>query len=113
MEERRVRRSSVTSLALEFLLEAELERSAAVAVALGTFDGMALAGVGDLPIMKITETAALKLRGESGAAVAAFGGQDFRMSVIELPGDVPVLLTSVGAPSMSREVESGVVRILS
>ncbi|MBK6516235.1 MAG: hypothetical protein IPM79_02675 [Polyangiaceae bacterium] len=111
---RRVRRSSVTELALEFLLEAELERHEGVAVALGTLDGQPIAGVGDLEPMLITQAAAKKLRGElEDPVVASFAGSAFRMSVLDLPEGIPVLVTSVGANGLSRDVEGGVLRILS
>lgn len=110
---RRVRRSSVPSLALELLLDAERERNQAAAVALGTLDGQPLAGVGDIPIMRVTQAAACKLRGDvDDASVAALGNERFQMSVIDLPEGVPVLLTSLGTSTMSREVEAGIVRIL-
>jgi hypothetical protein len=111
---RRVRRSSVPTLALEFLLESELERSGAYAVALGTLDGRPLAGVGDVAAWRIMAAAVKRLEGEpEHPLVVAFNNQSFRMSVIELTGGRKVLLTSVGASDLSAEAESGVARILS
>ncbi|NUP08100.1 MAG: hypothetical protein HOW73_18795 [Polyangiaceae bacterium] len=111
---RRVNRSEVPSIALELLLQAELERNRGVAVALGTLDGQPLAGVGDIEPMRITRAAAKKLRGETDDPfVSAFAGTSFSMSVVDLPEGIPVLVTAVGAPGLSTYVERGVVRILS
>lgn len=116
---RRVRRSSVTPVALELLLEAELQRMRAahantsLAVTLGTFDGKALAGVGDVAPARIAKVAARKLAGVEDALVASFRSEPFHISVVELPGGWSLLLTAVGAKTPSREVEAGVRRILS
>ncbi len=111
---RRNRRSSVTSLALEFLLDAELERSGAQAVAIGTLDGMPLSGSGDLDVWRVVAAGAAKLAGLSEhPLLASFGDVPFGLSVIELREGEQVLLTSVGQSTLSREVESGVARILS
>ena len=111
---RRSRRSSVPSLALEFLLEAELERSGAQAVAIGTLDGLAVCGSGDLEVSHVAAAGAAKLAGYADhPLLASFGGVPFGLSVVELREGERVLLTSVGQPTLSREVESGVARILS
>lgn len=111
---RRSRRSSVPSLALEFLLDAELERSGAQAVAIGTLDGMPLFGAGDVEVSRVTAAGAAKLAGfAEHPLLDSFGGVPFGLSVVELPEGERVLLTSVGRASLSREVERGVARILS
>jgi len=111
---RRVRRSSVPSLALEFLLEAELERHGGMAIALGTLEGVPIAGVGDVEPSRIAAAAAAKLAGSAQHPLpAAFAAQSFRMSVVQLPEGQRVLITSVGSSGLSSNVESGVLRILS
>jgi len=111
---RRVRRSSVPTLALELLLEAELERHRGLAVALGTLDGQPLAGVGDVEPSRITAAAAQKLAGSHDhPLVASFSAHSFRMSVVQLPEGANVLVTAVGVSDLSRDVEAGVARILS
>lgn len=116
---RRVRRSSVTPVALELLLDAELGRMrashghASLAVTLSTFDGKALAGVGDVAPARIAKVAARKLAGVEDPLVASFRNEPFHMSVVDLPGGWSLLLTAVGARPPSREVEAGVRRILS
>lgn len=111
---RRLRRSSVPSLALEFLLDAELERHGAMAVAIGTLDGVPIAGVGDVEPSRIAAAAAAKLAGSTQhPLLAAFSAHAFRMSIVELPEGQRVLITSVGSAALSSSVERGVVRILS
>lgn len=117
---RRVRRSSITPVALELLLQAELERMrtqaelpSLLSVTLGTLDGKALAGVGDVAPARIAKVAARKLAGVEDPLVASFRSEPFHINVVELPGGWSVLLTSVGAKAPSREVEAGVRRILS
>ncbi len=111
---RRSRRSSVTSLALEFLLDAEVERSGARAVSVSTLDGMLLAGVGELSPDMVALAGAAKLAGLADHPVlSGFEGTPFGLSVVELPQGERLLLTSVGAPQVSRTVEAGALRILS
>jgi hypothetical protein len=114
LECRRSRRSSVPSLALEFLLEAEIERTGAVAVAIGTLDGMPLFGTGDFELSRVTAAGAAKLAGfAEHPLLESFAGMPFGLSVVELSEGERVLVTSIGRATLSPEVESGVARILS
>lgn len=112
--QRRSRRSSVPSLALEFLLEAELARGGAKALSIGTLDGLPLAGVGDVEPGNLAAAGALRLAGMGEHPVLGeLAARCFCMSVVELPEGVKLLITSIDGSSLSPEVESGVVRILS
>jgi hypothetical protein len=77
-------------------------------------DGRPLAGVGDVEAWRIVAAASKKIEGEvEHPLVAAFATSGFRMTVIELAGGRKVVVTAVGASSLSKAVESGVARILS
>lgn len=112
--QRRTRRSSVPSLALEFLLEAEQERAGARALSIGTLDGLPLAGVGDVDAASLAAAGAMRLAGMyEHTELGELASRCFCMSVVELPEGIKLLITSLDGVPLSTAVESGVVRILS
>lgn len=111
---RRVRRASSPTLALEFLLEAEQERSGALSLSVATLDGLLVTGVGDLDPTTAAAASAMRLRGFfDHPLLAPLGGRAFAMSVIELDGGERVLVSKVDGGPVTRELESSVRRILS
>jgi hypothetical protein len=111
---RRVCRSSVKSLALEFLLSAEQERSGASCLAVSTLEGLSVSGVGDLEPAVAAAVSALRMEGVLGhPLLASLSDRAFAMSVVELSDGQRVLVTKVDGGPVSRELEQAVVRILS
>ncbi|MFO0555565.1 MAG: hypothetical protein U0271_44720 [Polyangiaceae bacterium] len=109
---RRMCRSSVPSLALEFLLEAELDRSGATSVALGTLGGKPIASVGAHDGERLLAASTARLEGVPDHVNARpFASESFSISVVEL-GREQLLLASVGGAELSTLVEAGVRRIL-
>lgn len=111
---RRSRRASSPTLALEFLLEAEQERSGASSLSVATLDGMLLSGVGEVDPTVAAAASAMRMQGfVEHPLLAAMKGHAFAMSVVELSGGERVLLSKVDGGPVSRDLESGVRRILS
>ena len=111
---RRVRRSSVPQIALEMLLEAELDRHDALAVTVGSMDGLLVAGAGRLNHEHVAAIASMRLSGYmDNSWTGPLARAAFRMSVVKLPDGMELVVTSVGARTLSPEVEAGVRRILS
>ena len=111
---RRIRRASSPTIALEFLLEAEQERTGAASLSIATLDGLLVTGVGELDPTTAAAASAMRLQGYfDHPLLTPLKGRAFAMSVVELDRGERVLVSKVDGGPVTRDLESSVRRILS